>query len=167
MSYTIRKANPEDMPRILEIYAYARRFMEETGNPNQWGKTNPPRETLEADVAARRLYVVEKTGLIHGVFFFSLGEDPTYRIIYDGQWGSEEPYGTIHRIASDGSGGVFAACLSWCRGQISHLRIDTHRDNHVMQHVVEKHGFQRRGIIYIADGTPRIAYEYIEKTSQS
>jgi hypothetical protein len=36
-----------------------------------------------------------------------------------------------------------------------------------MQHVVEKHGFQRRGIIYIADGTPRIAYEYIEKTSQS
>lgn len=167
MSYTIRKANPEDMPRILEIYAYARRFMEETGNPNQWGKTNPPRETLEADVAARRLYVVEKAGLIHGVFFFSLGEDPTYRIIYDGQWGSEEPYGTIHRIASDGSGGVFAACLSWCRGQIGHLRIDTHRDNHVMQHVVEKHGFQRRGIIYIADGTPRIAYEYIEKTSQS
>ena len=167
MSHIIRKANPEDMPRILEIYAYARRFMEETGNPNQWGKTNPPRETLEADVAARRLYVVEKTGLIHGVFFFSLGEDPTYRIIYDGQWGSEEPYGTIHRIASDGSGGVFAACLSWCRGQIGHLRIDTHRDNHVMQHVVEKQGFQRRGIIYIADGTPRIAYEYIEKTSQS
>ena len=167
MSHIIRKANPEDMPRILEIYAYARRFMEETGNPNQWGKTNPPRETLEADVAARRLYVVEKAGLIHGVFFFSLGEDPTYRIIYDGQWGSEEPYGTIHRIASDGSGGVFAACLSWCRGQISHLRIDTHRDNHVMQHVVEKQGFQRRGIIYIADGTPRIAYEYIEKTSQS
>ena len=167
MSHIIRKANPEDMPRILEIYAYARRFMEETGNPNQWGKTNPPRETLEADVAARRLYVVEKAGLIHGVFFFSLGEDPTYRIIYDGQWGSEEPYGTIHRIASDGSGGVFAACLSWCRGQIGHLRIDTHRDNHVMQHVVEKYGFQRRGIIYIADGTPRIAYEYIEKTSQS
>jgi hypothetical protein len=167
MSHIIRKANPEDMPRILEIYAYARRFMEETGNPNQWGKTNPPRETLEADVAARRLYVVEKAGLIHGVFFFSLGEDPTYQIIYDGQWGSEEPYGTIHRIASDGSGGVFAACLSWCRGQSGHLRIDTHRDNHVMQHIVEKHGFQRRGIIYIADGTPRIAYEYIEKTSQS
>jgi hypothetical protein len=30
-----------------------------------------------------------------------------------------------------------------------------------MQHVVEKHGFSRRGIIYIADGTPRIAYERI------
>ena len=39
------------------------------------------------------------------------------------------------------------------------LRIDTHQDNKVMQHVVEKHGFTRRGIIYIADGSPRIAYE--------
>ena len=167
MEYLIRKALREDLPRIEEIYAYARKFMEETGNPNQWGKTNPPRQMLEADVAAHRLHVVEEAGVIHGVFFFSLGEDPTYRIIYDGQWESEEPYGTIHRIASDGSGGVFAACLSWCRDQIGHLRIDTHRDNRVMQHVVEKHGFQRRGIIYIADGTPRIAYEYSEKTSQS
>ena len=51
------------------------------------------------------------------------------------------------------------AALAFCKGIISHIRIDTHQDNKVMQHVVEKHGFRRRGIIYIADGSPRIAYE--------
>ena len=32
----IRKANLEDMNRILEIYAYARDFMVKRGNPKQW-----------------------------------------------------------------------------------------------------------------------------------
>lgn len=159
MPYTVRTAIMADLPRILEIYAYARQFMAETGNPNQWGKTNPPRETLEQDIHQGLLHAVEENGNIHGVFFFSMEEDPTYSVIYDGQWESDAPYGTIHRIASDGSGGIFTAALNWCLAQSTHLRIDTHHDNRVMQHVVEKHGFTRRGIIYIADGTPRIAYE--------
>ena len=28
-----------------------------------------------------------------------------------------------------------------------------------MQHLIEKNGFKRCGIIHIADGSPRIAYE--------
>ncbi len=165
--YTIQNAQEKDLPRILEIYAFARRFMAENGNPRQWGKTNPPREILETDVKQKRLYVVEDEGQIHGVFYFYIGEDPTYGVICQGQWQSDGPYGTIHRIASDGSGGIFSACLLWCRQQIGHLRIDTHEDNYIMQHVVEKYGFSRRGIIYIADGSPRIAYERMEKTGQS
>ena len=159
MEHRVRKAEFGDLPRILEIYEYARNFMAATGNPNQWGKTNPPRETLEADITQRNLHVVEENGEIIGVFFFWVGEDPTYRTIYGGKWGSEEPYGTIHRIASCGRGGVFSACLAYCLNITRHLRIDTHHDNKVMQHVVEKYGFSRRGIIYIADGSPRIAYE--------
>ena len=159
MPYTVRTAIIEDLPRILEIYAYARSFMAQTGNPNQWGKTNPPRELLEQDISRSLLHIVEDETKIHGVFFFSVEEDPTYSVIYNGKWESDAPYGTIHRIASDGSGGIFTAALNWCLAQCRHLRIDTHHDNRVMQHVVEKHGFTRRGIIYIADGTPRIAYE--------
>ena len=159
MDQTVRKAEFEDLPRILEIYAYARDFMAANGNPNQWGKTNPPRETLEADISRRELYVVEDGEGICGVFFFAMGEDPTYDRIDDGVWESDAPYGTIHRIASCGRGGVFESCLAYCLGITRHLRIDTHHDNKVMQHVVEKHGFSRRGIIYIADGSPRIAYE--------
>ena len=161
MEHTVRKAEFADLSRILEIYAYAREFMAATGNPNQWGKTNPPRQTLERDIAEEKLHVVEDDAGICGVFFFSLGEDPTYREIHDGDWLSHAPYGTIHRIAACGRGGVFGSCLDYCLGITRHLRIDTHHDNKVMQHVVEKHGFVRRGIIYIADGSPRIAYERI------
>lgn len=158
--YQIRKAVPEDMPQILSIYASARQFMAENGNPNQWGTTNPPQSQLMQDIADGTLYVME-SDTIHGVFFFSLGEDPTYQKIYEGSWGSDAPYGTIHRIAGDGSGGIVGTAVAFAKQFISHLRIDTHKDNQVMQHVLEKQGFSRRGIIYIADGSPRVAYEML------
>ena len=159
--YIIRKAKMQDLPRILEIYAYARSFMAKTGNPNQWGTTHPAQSQLSEDIRNGDLYIAEDGQGIHGVFAFFLGEDPTYGYIEDGSWRSSEPYGTIHRIASDGSGGVVSAAVDYCGEIISHLRIDTHHDNRVMQHVVEKLGFQRRGVIYIADGSPRIAYDRI------
>lgn len=158
--YRIRKVNREDLERILEIYAYARKFMAKTGNPNQWGKTNPPRETLEEDIRQGNLYVAENDG-IHGVFAYFTGEDPTYGYIEDGAWLDQTPYGTIHRVASDGSGGVFSAVLAFVQERNSHVRIDTHHDNKVMQHVLAKHGFQKCGIIYLENGDPRIAYEMV------
>ena len=36
----IRHATEEDFLRMMEIYAYARQFMADHGNPNQWGPTN-------------------------------------------------------------------------------------------------------------------------------
>ena len=49
--YQVRIAKPEDLPRIEEIYAYARQFMENTGNPTQWGKTEPKVSQLKIDIA--------------------------------------------------------------------------------------------------------------------
>ena len=161
MRYTVRNANMEDLPVILDIYAYARSFMAQNGNPNQWGKTNPPKEQLLEDIQRKVLFVLEDESGIHGVFYFAQEEDPTYAVIEDGSWLSDAPYGVIHRIASDGSGGIFSEAVNYCRSHSDHLRIDTHHDNHIMQKVVAKHGFSRRGIIYIADGSPRIAYEWI------
>ena len=54
--------------------------------------------------------------------------------------------------------------MDYCKAQIPHLRIDTHEDNKVMQHVLEKYGFVRCGIVYVSDGSPRIAYELLEKS---
>ena len=34
----IEKAKLEDLPRILQIYASARKFMKQSGNPKQWGR---------------------------------------------------------------------------------------------------------------------------------
>ena len=155
----IRPATWADMEEILEIYAQARRFMAENGNPTQWGQHHPSREMLEEDIILNRLYVVEDAERLCGVFMFVVDNDPTYTYI-EGSWRSHSPYGVIHRIAGVG-GGVFAAALEYCSGIIGHLRIDTHADNKPMQHVVEKAGFSKRGIIYVEDGTPRIAYDRI------
>lgn len=163
MIYTVRNAEREDLTEIEAIYAYARDFMARTGNPNQWGKTNPPTEQLKKDIDNRLLFVITEENNIHGVFYFYIGEDPTYLQIEGGSWRADTPYGTIHRIAGDGSGGILKTAVAYCESRIDHLRIDTHHDNHVMQRAVEKMGFQRRGIIYIADGSPRIAYDRIRE----
>lgn len=157
--YQIRKAVESDLPVIQSIYAYARDFMARSGNPHQWGTKHPSIEQLEEDIRLGNLYVAQNETGIHGVFAFLLGDDPTYSRIEDGAWHFTEPYGTIHRVASDGSGHIFTAVLAYCRSKTSYLRIDTHHDNKPMQHVLEKHGFRRCGIIYVSDGSPRIAYD--------
>ena len=154
----IRPAIQADLNEIEIIYAAARKFMAANGNPAQWRDGYPGRALLEEDVRQNKLYAVEEQGEICGVFVFVIGEDPTYGYMENGTWRSDTTYGTIHRIASQ-SHGVFAACLEFCRARCNHIRIDTHANNKPMQHLVEKYGFSCRGIIYVADGTPRIAYD--------
>lgn len=156
----IRHAEEADMPMILEIYQIARAFMAAHGNTVQWQNNHPSSKVLEQDIAKRQLYVYENQGKVHGVFAFIPGEDPTYGVI-EGKWMDDSPYATIHRVASDGTEkGVFSRIADYCKKQSPHLRIDTHELNLPMQGAVEKNGFVRCGTIYIADGSPRIAYEY-------
>ena len=161
MSYQLRNAKQEDLLRIQEIYAYARDFMKKNGNPNQWRNNHPPLETLKKDIEKRLLFVLENETGIHGVYYFYIGEDPTYHFIENGTWRSDTPYGTIHRIAGDGSGGILKAAVAYASQQIPHVRIDTHHDNIVMQNALEKLGFSKRGIIYLENGDPRIAYDFL------
>lgn len=166
MEYIVRKAKRCDLNRIQEIYADARVFMANTGNPNQWKKNHPPLSQLEEDIQKGNLYVLSCGNQIHGVFYFYIGEDPAYSKIEGGTWRSDTDYGTIHRIAGDGSGGILQAAVMFGKQQIRHLRIDTHEDNIVMQKAVQKQGFQRRGIIYITDGSPRIAYDLVPENGE-
>lgn len=161
MEYITRTAQYTDLSRIQEIYAYARQFMAETGNPNQWGNHHPPVETLKDDIEKQLLYVLENGTGIHGVFYFYIGDDPTYGYLEGGTWRSDTPYGTIHRIAGDGSGGILGAAVTFSRSLINHIRIDTHHDNQVMQRAITRQGFSRRGIIYLENGDPRIAYDLL------
>ena len=87
----------------MSIYAYARSFMQETGNPNQWGNHFPPEELIHNRIRDKQLFVLEENGTLHGAFCLHHGEDPTYLQIDDGSWLSDAPYGTIHQVASDGT----------------------------------------------------------------
>ena len=157
----IRKANISDLGEILKIYAYARACMEKTGNETQGGSTHPPEWMLREDMAKGQLYVMQTEQGLCGVFAFIIGEDPAYGFI-KGQWGSDAPYATIHRIAGNGTEhGILRECTAFCLQTISHLRIDTHENNRVMQHAILKNGFSYCGIIYLENGDPRLAYERI------
>ena len=157
----IRKAEERDVSRITEIYAHARAFMAENGNATQWSGGYPGEDVIRADIAAGTLHVCEREGKVAAVFAFILGGDPCYAVI-DGAWHAARPYGTIHRIGSDGTHrGVLHECVDWALRRISHLRVDTHADNHVMQRCILREGFSYCGVIYVADGTPRVAFERI------
>lgn len=162
----IRHTTEQDISRIMEIYRYARRFMEEHGNPNQWGPTNwPPESLIRSDIASGISYVCTLNGKVVGTFFFKQGEDiePTYRVIENGAWSDNSPYGVIHRLASDGTTkGVGRFCIEWAFKQCGHLRVDTHGDNLVMQDLLKKSGFIHCGTIYVEeDDYPRLAFEKI------
>ena len=166
MGMQIRKSTPEDLERMLEIYACARAFMAKTGNPRQWGPNQwPPSALLEQDIRSGDSYVCEENGRVVGTFYFVQGKDiePTYAVIEDGAWLCDAPYGVVHRIAGDGSvKGIGSFCIAWAYDQCHHLRIDTHADNRVMQGLLHKLGFTHCGTIYVhEDHDPRLAYETV------
>lgn len=158
----IVKAEKKNLPRVLEIYSYAREFMRENGNPTQWENFSAIKDSIVNDMENGNLYLIRDDENIYGAFAFIVGEDSTYKKIEQGEWLSDAEYGTIHRVASDGRiHGMMGMIVQFCSERIAHLRIDTHADNKIMQHLILKNGFKRCGIIYISDGSPRIAYERI------
>lgn len=163
----IRKSTENDLKRMMQIYAYAREYMAKHGNPNQWGPTNwPPESLIQKDIMNGNSYVcVNDEGTVIGTFFFNMGEniESTYRTIEDGTWMSDGPYGVVHRLAADGSErGIGAFCLDWAYNQCGHMRIDTHGDNRTMQNLLRKLEFIHCGTIFVEeDEYPRLAYEKI------
>lgn len=155
-----RKTKPEELDRVMALYDGARAFMQANGNPNQWVGGYPQRELIAGEIDRGNSYVCVEDGEIAAVFSLIVGEDPTYRVIYDGAWLNEESYGTVHRICvAKQGGGVGAACLQWCLERCGNIRIDTHRDNRAMQALVKRCGFAYCGRIHLANGAERVAFQ--------
>lgn len=158
---TIRQAVLSDIPLMQEIFAIARRFMAATGNPHQWAATYPSVEQLTSDINSGDSFVCLEDGRMVATFVLRGGNDPTYATIYDGAWTNDNPYATIHRIASNGEvRGIFRAVMAYALERYATIRIDTHRDNRVMQHAIERAGFEYCGIIHCWNGDERLAYQY-------
>ena len=184
----IRPAAASDLPALRPVFEAAKGIMRADGNLDQWSAPGfPPDDLLLRDIDRGGGFVitsvipsgssvipseakespfvissgaegaVEKSPI--GYFALLPSPEPTYDRI-DGAWLTDEPYGVIHRIASyPEDHGIFAAIIDFAAARYAHLRIDTHRDNRIMQHLLSKHGFTCCGIIWLADGTPRLAYE--------
>ena len=161
---TVRMAEERDVPRLMELFRQAREIMRADGNTEQWAGEYPSREVVIEDIRLGRSFVIEDGGTAVGTFAFIPGIEPTYARIYDGAWLEDSlPYATIHRLAStQESRGVAEACFEWAWQRCKNLRVDTHADNHIMQHCIIKAGFTYCGIIYLADGAPRLAYQKLQ-----
>ena len=163
----IRKAVIDDLLRIMEVYRAAQDFMILSGNPGQWGRSYPTEDDVRNDIENGSCHVIyDETG-IHAVFAFCEGMDPYYDRIDGGKWLNGEPYAAIHRVASDGKfHGVVTLAADFCKEKYDNIRVDTHEKNLPMQHQVEKNGFVRCGTVYVRDGSPRIAYQWVKKKEE-
>ncbi len=159
----IELAKKTDLDKLLEIYREAREFMKNSGNKTQWGDNKPSKETLERDIENKNLYKVVDFDEIVGAFALIYGEDKTYLEI-DGKWLNDEPYATLHRVASSGKArGIMSEIIKFSEEKYENLRIDTHKNNHKMLDKIRENGFTYCGVIKIDDGSPREAFQKISK----
>jgi len=156
----IRKSNPEDINQIMDCIGTARQLMRESGNQIQWTNGYPSRELMLENIENGFNFLILENDEVVATFDFIIGNDPNYDVIENGSWLNDEKYGVIHRLASNGKAkGVAKFCFGWCFNQFPNIRIDTHETNIPMQKVLEKLGYEKCGIIYVADGTPRLAFQ--------
>ena len=165
MKRIIRVARPDDMADIMTVMDAAKKIMRQSGNMYQWGEDYPSESVIIADIERYGGFVIveddgeyqssdgehQSSGMIVGYFAFLSSPEPTYARIYGGKWlDDERPYHVVHRIASyPDAHGIFSSIMDFCFSHDPNIRIDTHRDNTIMQHNIVKHGFTYCGIIYL------------------
>lgn len=155
----IRTATYDDIPDLMEIFHKAKGIMRESGNLNQWNDNYPSEDIVRMDIERGCCIVLCSGSRIIAAMAFIPGPDPTYSYI-EGQWLDDSPYYVIHRIAAAEPGHKCAEKLfDWGFSQSCCIRIDTHKDNIIMHHILSKYGFSHCGTIYLANGDPREAYQ--------
>ena len=161
MKRLIRHSCATDIPAIMDVLEAAKVIMRSSGNVNQWINGYPSEAVVRKDLENGNGYVVEDDGRVVGYFAVIASPEPTYAEIFDGAWLEDElPYHVIHRIGSYPEvHGIFKSIMDWCVSKDRNLRIDTHRDNFIMQHNILKYGYKYCGIIFLESGDERLAYQ--------
>ncbi|EJT6153545.1 GNAT family N-acetyltransferase [Clostridium perfringens] len=166
-----RQANISDLDQIVEIIELSKKYLKET-KVDQWQDGYPAKEDLRRDIESGNSYVLTNKDEIVATTVISLDGESTYNSIFNGEWITNEEYIVMHRVAVHDKykgKGIFkelikeAESLALNKG-ISSIKIDTHRDNISMQRAVVKNDFKRCGIIYLEDGSERIAFEKVIKS---
>ena len=166
-----RQANISDLDQIVEIIELSKKYLKET-KVDQWQDGYPAKEDLRRDIESGNSYVLTNKDEIVATTVISLDVESTYNSIFNGEWITNEEYIVMHRVAVHDKykgKGIFkelikeAESLALNKG-ISSIKIDTHRDNISMQRAVVKNDFQKCGIIYLEDGSERIAFEKVLKS---
>ena len=166
-----RQAKISDLGQIVEIIELSKKYLKET-KVDQWQDGYPAKEDLRRDIESANSYVLTNKDEIIATTVISLEGESTYNSIFNGEWITNEEYIVMHRVAVHDKykgKGIFkelikeAESLALNKGIFS-IKIDTHRDNISMQRALVKNNFKRCGIIYLGDGSERIAFEKVLKS---
>lgn len=165
-----RQAKISDLDQIVEIIELSKKYLKET-KVDQWQDGYPAKEDLRRDIESGNSYVLTNKDEIIATTVISLDGESTYNSIFNGEWITNEEYIVMHRVAVHEKykgKGIFkelikeAESLALNKGIFS-IKIDTHRDNISMQKALLKSSFEKCGIIYLNDGSERIAFEKVIK----
>ncbi len=164
----LRIAAESDVPGIARLFDLARASLKEAGVP-QWQDGYPNGSDALRDIKAGHGCVLTENGETAAYACLAFGIEPTYNVIEDGAWLGEGDYGFLHRVAVDpklrgrgAAGLLFDELKRQARARgVRIIRGDTHRLNLPMQRVMAKNGLEYRGVIYLEDGSERLAYECI------
>ena len=169
-----RRAEPGDLPAILEITAYARETLKKH-KVDQWQGTYPSEESFLRDMERGECYVVTHGEEVAAFFVLSERPEESYEKISDGKWSADIAYCVLHRaaVARDYRGGELARYMFTCAEERTKelgykcIRVDTHKKNKAMQSLLRDSGFRYRGNILInaeeGHDPARQAYEKILK----
>ena len=163
--FTLKKATSQDHPLACTFLEQARAYQRAQGFV-QWTDNNPNSDTLAADIAQGKGYLLCEDGTPIGYVYIDLTGEPAYGHLTEGAWKVAAPYAAVHRVAfgaearGRGASKQLFACIKELVAAhgIRLLRIDTHRDNKLMQHVLAREGFVYCGVVHYGTAE-RIAYE--------
>ncbi|MFX3618832.1 MAG: GNAT family N-acetyltransferase [Sporolactobacillus sp.] len=152
-------ATKNDLSSIMAITDQAKVFLKSQG-VDQWQNGYPALGDFEQDIRDQDLFVFKLNDQVAAYAALIAGPDEHYKLIEDGEWLNQEgPYYAIHRVAvSEQFRGqqvaqrLFERSLDYLRSNhpsVKSVRVDTHPENQIMQHVLTKVGFKRTGNVYM------------------
>lgn len=152
----IRLATRFDVPQIWALREETKALLKDRGI-DQWQHSNPSYETFLKDIDQEELYVYVEGAIVLGMIAIKKGIEKTYNTIYDGTWGFDLPYLTVHRLAvkrhllglNIGKDLMMFAEKIALNNHLSYMRIDTHEKNRYAIRLFESIGYIKRGWIML------------------
>jgi GNAT superfamily N-acetyltransferase len=156
----IRKANKSEIRIIYELSKKTKTNMLESGL-NQWVGDYPKYDSFYQDYLKSGLYIYLMDDQIIASITILEENDPPYQEI---KWEMNDSL-VIHRLLVDPDyqkhrigQAMFEKAIELTKHDYLSLKVDTHPDNHKMQGLILKMGFQYKGYI---ESINRLAYELI------
>ncbi len=147
--YSVKLVQKNDMKTVLKIINDGKEYLAEN-NVDQWQICTPSEKIIENDISRQQGFLIYKDDRPAAYEVISFEREEAYHNPIDGSMKLEGDYATIHRTSAAKefrSSGIshqmfdFALLHAYLNKK-KIMRIDTHKDNKIMQHIIMREGFE-------------------------